>query len=130
MRCIKSSTGTVKISYSCMPNLKQNIDGRNKSTLRKTNAVPPKACNCRQLAHCPLDGNSLKSAVIYQATVAIPHMGASPNDQLGQLCHLNFILLLLLLLLFYAYCKFSGVQPWYNSLIIRDYSQTSISFYS
>ena len=61
---------TVKISYSCMPNLKQKIDGHNKSTLRKTNAVPPKTCNCRQPAHCPLDGNCLKSAVIYQATVA------------------------------------------------------------
>ena len=61
---------TVKISYSCMPNLKQKIDGYNKSTLRKTNAVPPKACNCRQPPHCPLDGNCLKSAVIYQATVA------------------------------------------------------------
>ena len=41
-----------------------------KSTLRKTNAVPPKACNCRQPPHCPLDGNCLKSAVVYQATVA------------------------------------------------------------
>ena len=61
---------TVKISFSCMRNLKQKIDGHNKSTLRKTNAVPPKACNCRHPAHCPLDGDSLKSAVIYQATVA------------------------------------------------------------
>ena len=54
-----------------MPNLKQKIDGHNKSTLWKINAAPPKACNCRQLAHCPLDGNCLKSAVIYQATVAM-----------------------------------------------------------
>ena len=61
---------TVKISYSCILNLKQKIDGHNKSTLWKINATPPKACNCRQLAHCPLDGNCLKSAVIYQATVA------------------------------------------------------------
>ena len=51
-------------------NLKQKIGGYNKSTLRKTNAVPPKACNCRQPPHCPLDGNCLKSAVIYQAIVA------------------------------------------------------------
>ena len=35
--------------------------------LRKTNAVPPKAFNC---CHCHLDGNCLKSAVIYQAIVA------------------------------------------------------------
>ena len=61
---------TVKISYSCIPNLKQKIDGRNKPPYGKTNAVPPKTCNCHQPAHCPLDGNCLKSAVIYQATVA------------------------------------------------------------
>ena len=48
----------------------KKIDGYNKSTLRKTNAVPPKACNCRQPPHCPLDDNCLKSAVIYRATVA------------------------------------------------------------
>ena len=38
----------------------------------QTNAKPPKACNCHQPAHCPLDSNCLKSAVIYmyQATVA------------------------------------------------------------
>ena len=62
---------TVNISYSCIPNLKQRIDGHSKSTLWKTNAVPPKACNCHQPAHCPLDGNCLTSAVIYQATVAM-----------------------------------------------------------
>ena len=53
-----------------MPNLKQRIDGHSKSTLRQTNAVPPKAFNWRQPAHCPLDGNCLKSALMYQATVA------------------------------------------------------------
>ena len=53
-----------------MPNLAQKIDRHNKSTLRKTNAVLPKACNCRQPAHCPLESNCLRSAVICQATVA------------------------------------------------------------
>ena len=61
---------TVKISYSCMPNLKQKIDGRNKSILQKTNAPPIlKACNCRRPADCPMAGNCLRSSVIYQATV-------------------------------------------------------------
>ena len=63
-----------------MPNLKQKIDGHNKSTLRKTNAVTPKACNCRQPAHCPLEGNCLKSAVIYQATVATEDGGLTENS--------------------------------------------------
>ena len=59
---------TVKISYSCMSNLKQSIDGHNKSILRKK-IVPPKTCNCRRPAECPMDGNCLKESVIYQATV-------------------------------------------------------------
>ena len=59
---------TVKISYSCMSNLKQNIDGHNKSILH-SKIVPPKTCNCRKPAECPMDGNCLKESVIYQATV-------------------------------------------------------------
>ena len=31
---------TVKISYSCMPNFKENVDGSKKSTLQKTNTPP------------------------------------------------------------------------------------------
>ena len=50
-------------------NLKQNIDGHNKSTLQKK-IVPSKACNCRKPADCPLAGNCLKQSVVYQATVA------------------------------------------------------------
>ena len=73
MRCIKSksSTGTQFADQLQLPAASKAKNWcQNKSTLPKTNAVPPKACNCRQPAHCPLDGNCLKSAVIYQATVA------------------------------------------------------------
>ena len=59
---------TVKIKYSCMPNLKKKIDD-NKSTLQKTTTPISKACNCRRPADCPVTGNCLKSSVIYQATV-------------------------------------------------------------
>ena len=42
---------TVKISYSCMPNIKQSIDGPNKSTLHKaTEGNTTKTCNCRNLS--------------------------------------------------------------------------------
>ena len=60
---------TVKISYSCMPNLRQKINAHNKSILHSTHDLP-KSCNCREPANCPLNGNCLKSSVIYQATVA------------------------------------------------------------
>ena len=59
---------TVKISYSCMPNLKQKIDGHNKSILRSKN-IPSRACNCRQPNDCPMAGNCLKPSVVYQAIV-------------------------------------------------------------
>ena len=61
---------TVKISYSCMSNLKQNIDGHNKSTLsnqaKTSNQV---ACNCQKHNLCPLPGKCTVDSVIYQATV-------------------------------------------------------------
>ena len=76
---------TIKISYSCMNNAKQIIDNHNKRILTahaKTNATTAaadsaptiinnnnKKCNCRQKNSCPLNGNCLQPAVIYQATV-------------------------------------------------------------
>ena len=65
---------TVKISYSCMPNMKQVISSHNKATLQKDNhtettTTTQKTCNCRQRTTCPLDGQCLTSGLIYQATV-------------------------------------------------------------
>ena len=62
---------TVKISYSCMPNIKQNIHSHNKSTLqsRKNTNETPKLCNCRKPSDCPMAGNCLKESIVYQATV-------------------------------------------------------------
>ena len=62
---------TVKISYSCMPNLRQkttHLNAHNKSILHSTHDLP-KSCNCREPANCPLNSNCLQSSVIYQATV-------------------------------------------------------------
>ena len=59
----------VKISYSCMPNLKQNIDGHNKSILHNK-IVPPRSCNCIVKTECLNSGNCLKELVLYQATVS------------------------------------------------------------
>ena len=59
---------TVKISYSRMTNLKQNIDSHNKSILHNK-IVPPRSCNCRVKTECPLSGNCRKESVVYQATI-------------------------------------------------------------
>ena len=52
-----------------MTNLKQNIDGHNKSLLHDKKDAQTKSCNCRNPSDCPLAGNCLKESVIYQATV-------------------------------------------------------------
>ena len=59
---------TVKISYSCSPNLANIISSHNKSVIAKKEAVATPACNCTKTA-CPLDGKCRTSAVIYKATV-------------------------------------------------------------
>ena len=60
---------TLKISYSCMPNLERRIDAHNKSILRERPQQPEKMCNCRSKPDCPLKGECLTTNVIYQATV-------------------------------------------------------------
>ena len=63
---------TVKISYSCMPNIKNIIDGQNKKIQNgHTNPIinNNNKCNCRRGTTCPLDGNCLAESIVYSATV-------------------------------------------------------------
>ena len=73
---------TVKLSYSCLPNIKRQIDNHNKRQLKKPVKEPDeehteeeekkeekRTCNCRKRKECPLDGECLKSDIVYQATV-------------------------------------------------------------
>ena len=59
---------TVKLSYSCMPNMKAMIDGNNKKLL-ETEEIDVRKCNCPKNTTCPLDGECLESDIVYQATV-------------------------------------------------------------
>ena len=65
---------TVKLSYSCMPNMQAIITSHNKAVLAKTNksestTTQEKTCNCRKKESCPLSGKCLTESVVYQATV-------------------------------------------------------------
>ena len=59
---------TVKLSYSCMPNMKAVIDGNNKKLLT-TNENDERKCNCSKNTICPLNGECLANDIVYQATV-------------------------------------------------------------
>ncbi len=64
---------TLKVSYSCMQNLKTIINAHNKSVLNKDqrngNTSNTRNCNCRKKDECPMDGECLTESIIYQATV-------------------------------------------------------------
>ena len=57
---------TLKLSYSCMPNVHQIITAHNKTVLDKQTKPPEnlsKECNCRQKESCPLCGKCLTESV-------------------------------------------------------------------
>ena len=62
---------TVKLSYSCMPHMKQIIASHNKTLTNTKNTKPitQKNCNCRRSNTCPLNGQCQTEGVVYQATV-------------------------------------------------------------
>ena len=63
---------TIKVSYSCLPNLEAIISGHNKKLLttieENASTIPP--CNCRGgTITCPLGGRCLVDSVVYKAKV-------------------------------------------------------------
>ena len=66
---------TLKLSYSCMPNMKTIISTHNKKILSQDTATPgptqqqERTCNCRKKPECPLEGKCLQPNVVYQASV-------------------------------------------------------------
>ena len=62
---------TVKLSYSCMPNVQAMISSHNKSKINRgrDESTAERNCNCRNTNNCPLQGQCLTKAVVYQATV-------------------------------------------------------------
>ena len=60
---------TLKLSYSCLPNMKSIISSHNKHVLSNSTTQQPDTCNCRKKPDSPLEGKCLQTNVIYQATV-------------------------------------------------------------
>ena len=61
----------LKISYSCMPNMRNIIKNHNSKILNTNNEETlPSLCNCRNIELCPLNGQCRQTNVIYKATVS------------------------------------------------------------
>ena len=67
------NNNTVKLSYSCMDNMQDNINKHNRKLIRthmEQNDYTRKSCNCRRAAECPLDGDCMARNIVYQATIS------------------------------------------------------------
>ena len=63
---------TVKLSYSCMPNMAQAVARHNLKILSEDRQQPDQtpACNCRNgPGSCPVEGKCRSDCVVYRATV-------------------------------------------------------------
>ena len=61
---------TMKISYSCMPNVKNVISRHNRKILGRSEATKPAtSCNCRNQDECPLDNKCQAESIVYKAVV-------------------------------------------------------------
>ena len=65
---------TIKLSYSCMGNVRTIISNHNKAEINKSVRTDDqkKNCNCRNPNSYPMDGNCNAENVIYQAEVTTP----------------------------------------------------------
>ena len=70
---------TLKLSYSCMPNLKANIDGHNKRILE--NKPPPKTkwCDCLKKENCPMRRACLTKNGSYYARTSCDNESYKPR---------------------------------------------------
>ena len=62
----------VKVSYSCMPNIASHISSHNIKTIEKSRLEVnqrSRTCNCVDKEKCPLGGNCLATAIVYQANI-------------------------------------------------------------
>ena len=60
---------TLKLSYSCMTNIKTIISNHNKAQIKKSDPTNDSNCKCRNSSMCPMDGKCNDQNMIYQAEV-------------------------------------------------------------
>jgi hypothetical protein len=74
--CKIFNKNTLKISYSCLPNMKSVLDAHNRGIIDNNNGsgtnIDSRNCNCRRAQDCPFEGSCLSKNVIYRADVSIP----------------------------------------------------------
>ena len=80
---------TLKLSYSCMPNIKTKINAHTRVILQNTPSKNGKSCNCQQIENCSMNGDCLKESLIYYATISCNDKNYKPKLYKGS-CETSF----------------------------------------
>ena len=72
----------IKVSYSCMQNIKSVINNHNMKVLNNTTETE-ESCNCRNGNNVPLDGNCLTPSIIYEGHVTSNQLNYKQKVYIG-----------------------------------------------
>ena len=76
------NTKKIKVSYSCMQNIKSVTNNHNMKVLNNT-AETEESCNCRNKNNCPLDGKCLTPNIIYEAQITSNQLNYKQKVYIG-----------------------------------------------
>ena len=81
---------TLKVSYSCMPNMHSVINSHNHKVLQVSDQPKkPKTCNCMKKEECPLNQECLEKSIIYKAIITSDTTDYKERVYIG-LCETSF----------------------------------------
>ena len=84
---------TVKVSYSCLPNINAKVNRHNKKILTsyngKNDQPPSRLCNCPSKNECPLENNCLEKDVQYSGELTNDLDNSAPKIYKG-ICSTTF----------------------------------------
>ena len=60
---------TIKLSYSCTPNIQKIITQHNHSLMNNNENQTSRCCNCRSKPNCPMNGECLTKCIVYKASI-------------------------------------------------------------
>ena len=79
----------IKVSYSCMSNVRSVISSHNKRILKETKSAQKsvkdknqKLCNCKNANECPLNNVCLTKDLVYQAAVRTKDLYWNDSDNI------------------------------------------------
>ena len=73
----------LKVSYSCMPNVKSFVNGHNKKILTQESRNDARKCNCPAGEICPMNGNCLSENTLYSGKISSDLPNYAPRKYLG-----------------------------------------------